>query len=187
MSYRINWKFIQSLEGCSAKGYVPYDRDGKVQSGVTIGSGFDIGQHSRRQLESFDFSAPLFASLIPYVNAKGTVAKNLLVKYPLTLTEKELEELDSKVKTKYAKQIEQEFNANSQLTFCDLDQYQQTVIASVGFQYGSLKKRCPKFFRLVTSGLWQEAVNELLDFGDAYSTRRKKEAAYLLSSITRMV
>jgi hypothetical protein len=51
---------------------------------------------------------------------------------------------------------------------------------SVSCQYGvGLNIRVPKFWKSVTSQDWAEATKLLKAFGDAYPTRRKKEAALL--------
>ena len=58
------------------------------------------------------------------------------------------------------------------------------VVSSVGFQYGSnLAKATPRFWDAVTNGRWQDAVDELRNFGDSYSTRRNKEADLLQKAI----
>jgi GH24 family phage-related lysozyme (muramidase) len=50
----------------------------------------------------------------------------------------------------------------------------------VSFQYGvGLNSRAPKFWKAVTTQDWKEATKILKAFGDAYPTRRKKEAALL--------
>lgn len=181
---KIDWNFIKELEGFKSKGYVPKDDDGPIKSGVTIGAGFDIGQHSRRELEAYKFSDNLTCSLMYFINVTGIKAENLLEKHGLELGEELLDELVQKVNLKHANQIEDEYNsASKSLPFFMLDGPKQTVIMSVGFQYGSLKRRCPKFFKLVTNHEWLSAVHELQDFGDAYPTRRNKEATLLLSSI----
>lgn len=182
---KIDWDFIRKLEGFKSKGYVPDDKDGPTQSGVTIGAGFDIGQHSFKDLLKFKFSLSLVYSLLPYTNVTGDKARNTLKEYTLSLTKDQLDELDTKVRAKFSNQIEKEFNDNSDLVFCLLNRQQQTIIMSVGFQYGSLKRRCPKFFKLITKGKWLETVCELKNFGDAYPTRRKKEAALLSSSLKK--
>jgi len=177
----IDWDFIRKLEGFSKEGYVPYEG----HSGVTVGAGFDLGQRDKAGLYSMGFSLPLLTKLLPYCGLKDQAAEDLLFTKPLRLNDSEAAELDEKVKKVYAKAIEEEYNAYSDFTFCMLDSAKQTVITSVGFQYGSLKKRCPTFFEYVTKGMWKKAVAELRDFGDAYATRRLKEADLLESSLKK--
>lgn len=64
--------------------------------------------------------------------------------------------------------------------FADLPPQAQTVIASGAFQYGfGLDLRTPRFSKAATNRDWPEAIRVLKSFGDAYPTRRMKEAALL--------
>lgn len=180
--FNLDWDFISELEGkLIAKGYVPMSG----HSGVTIASGFDIGNHSIQDLVDMRLPQDLVTKLHIYTEVKGDQAVKVLNEKPLFLNQDELNELDTCVKQYYAENVEHEFdtNATHELKFCDLDQPKQTVICSVSFQYGSLKKKCPQFFRAITQGLWKAAVEELQNFGDAYKQRRLKEAALLKSSL----
>ena len=181
----VNWDFIRQLEGWESKGYVPRDRDkdDKVPSGVTIAAGFDIGQQSPYSITKFGFSKPLLDKVKPYAGLTGDKAREALRTTPLKLTKEELTELDTKVKEVYYKSVQKQYDAHSDFTFMFLDTPKQTVICSVAFQYGDLKRRCPRFFDRVTKGMWQTAVAELRDFGDGYKSRRLKEADYLESSL----
>jgi hypothetical protein len=70
--------------------------------------------------------------------------------------------------------------AGNKNKFIDIPHQAQTVITSVSFQYGvGLNIRAPKFWKAVTSQNWVEATKLLKAFGDAYPTRRRKEAALL--------
>jgi len=182
----IDWAFIKQLEGFSLKGYVPKDAEGGVESGVTIASGFDIGQRSKQDLYAISLSLPLLTKMLPYCNLKGQKAKEALKQHPLVLTNQEAEELEKKSREVFMRQIEKEYNDYSDFTFCMLDSAKQTVIMSVGFQYGSLRQRCPTFFKYVTRGMWKNAVAELKDFGDDYDKRRQQEAALLETSIKKI-
>lgn len=76
------------------------------------------------------------------------------------------------------------YNEN-RIVFSRLPSEAQTVIASVSFQYGvNLDLRAPRFWRAVASQDWAAAVAELRRFGDAYPTRRRREAD-LLTRIVR--
>ena len=46
-----------------------------------------------------------------------------------------------------------------------------------------MKSKTPKFWKYATSGNWDKAYNELMDFKDKYPTRRKSEAKLLNSKI----
>lgn len=83
---------LEVLEDNKTSGYVP---EGRSKSGVTIGIGFDIGQHSVTDLERMGFSSDIIAKFTPYVNKTGQAAKNALTKDPLSLTNKEVEDVNT--------------------------------------------------------------------------------------------
>lgn len=173
-----DWSFIRELEGFLSTGYVPKDPDKNDNSGVTIGAGFDLGQQGITGLKDMGLSEVLLQKIQPYLGLKGYKARMFLKAHPLSLNADELSELDVKVKKKYYAQIEREYNDASDYTFSFLPSEIQTVILSVGFQYGSLK-RCPKFKEYAVKGMWKTLANELENFGDAYHSRRVREAKYL--------
>lgn len=176
----IDWNFIEELEGALiTNGYVP----SSGTSGVTIASGYDIGQHSISDLVDLGIGEDLVIKLVPYTEIKGEQAEKKLAQYPLFLTAVEVNTVNFAVQNYYAEQTASEYNQNSEFVFQDLDREKQTVICSVAFQYGSLKNRCPRFFSQITKGLWKAAVDELDEFGDKYPTRRHKESLLLLSSL----
>ena len=175
----IDWGFISSKEGGSKlKGYVP-DPDGS-KSGVTIATGFDLGARTMNDLKGL--SPELQAKLAPFLGLKGEKAVAALKSRGLKITAKEAKEIDKMSKGASTAKLKSEWNANAKKMggkmFEDLTSAQKTVVASVGFQYGSLSKT-PTFQKLAQSGNWSSAAHELDNFGDDYSIRRESEAAYL--------
>ncbi|WP_259271153.1 pesticin C-terminus-like muramidase, partial [Klebsiella pneumoniae] len=68
--------------------------------------------------------------------------------------------------------------------FSSLPLNTRTAIVSVAYQYGTnLASATPNFWSQVTNGQWQEAINNLNNFGDAYPTRRRSEAALIQSDL----
>lgn len=185
MDNKIAWSFIDANEGSSKQGYVPCDKKGDVigESGCTIASGFDVGQQSVSSMVAYHFTPDLLKQLLPYVEKKSAVAKDFLAKYPLTLSDEEVEEINDKVHKKCQDDLCRLYNANSTAKFEDLDSKKATAIMSVFYQYGNLKLRCPNFFKAIVNGWWKEAVDELRSFGDKYPTRRNAEADLLESSL----
>jgi hypothetical protein len=181
----LDLKFLRSVEGFEIKGYVPKDRDinDKVPSGVTIGTGFDLGQQTLAGFKKFAFSETLYNKLKPYVGLKGVVARDKLALLPLRLTNLEADELDKKVKQGYYTRLVKEYEARSDLTFTTLAVGKQTAIFSVFFQYGSLS-RTPRFREAVCKGQWKKAIAELRNFGDNYVKRRNMEADLMEASLT---
>ena len=97
----IDWNFIAQLEGFETVGYVPKEENAnnnRVVSGVTIASGFDLGQHSVEYLYRLDFPVELKNKLVPYMGLKGQEAKDKLKEIPLILTEEEALEVNRLVK-----------------------------------------------------------------------------------------
>jgi len=181
----INWKFIQTLEGTRAKAYVPMNAAGIVigQSGVTVGSGFDIGQWSYDGIVRLGLPLSLLKRLVPYIGLKRQAAVAKLREIPLTLSLAEVALIDSVVQRYKEALAEAEWAKGKPSTpWSKLTDTQQTVVASVLFQYGS-PKRFPNFWRVVQSGDWNRAVTHLRNFGDAYKTRRFKEADILEASL----
>lgn len=147
-------------------------------SGVTIADGFDLGQQNVSGLKRIGLSNSLIQKFTPYLGLKRDSAKAKLRTHPLTITDKEADEINKKVIDYFLLKLEKEYNNKSVYKFKDLPREAQTVIYSVFHQYGSLT-RTPKFFGLVSKKDWSGTVKELRNFGDRYPTRRNKEADYL--------
>jgi len=176
----IDFTFIQALEGNACEGYVPDPENS--QSGVTIACGFDLGARTQEEL-SQAFSTPLIDKLLPYAALKKQDAANKLAELPLRLSEDEVAEINRFSKQQAIQRLESQWNAcaETEMDFDDLSDACQTVVASVSFQYGSLRTRTPNFWRQVTQGEWRSALSNLRSFGDRYPTRRNKEADLLES------
>ncbi|CAN2040971.1 hypothetical protein GMMP15_2150005 [Candidatus Magnetomoraceae bacterium gMMP-15] len=178
----IDFSFISELEGgCSTKGYVPDPKNSK--SGVTIATGIDLGQMGKRDLKKLDITEDLKDRLNPYLNKIRWDAVYHLKRFSLNVTSDEAHSIDKAVKIPFIKQLIQRYNNASNLRFEDLPRGVQTVLASVEFQYGSMKDKTPNFWRQVINGDWQAAYENLMDFGDRYKTRRHKEASLLRKSL----
>lgn len=182
-SLGIDWDFISKKEGgAQLKGYVP-DPEGS-KSGVTIATGFDLGARSLKDISGL--SPELQSKLAPYLGKQKYEAQAALQANPLTITKEEAKQIDRISKAKAVNKLQNEWNKYAEKTggkrFEELSSSQQTVAASVAFQYGSLSKT-PNFRKAMQSGNWTQAVNELNNFGDSYSTRRKSEAMYLQASL----
>jgi len=181
MPENIDYKFLSDLEGGSKiKGYVP--AAGVSKSGVTIATGFDLGQRNENDLKSLNLNTVLITKLKPYLGIKSANAQALLKKTPLSISSTQAGAIDKAVKSAHIKKLKSKYDNATGNTkkFVDIPHQAQTVIASVSFQYGTgLNTRAPKFWKAVTSQTWTEAIKLLKAFGDAYPTRRKKEAALL--------
>ena len=192
MPESIDWEFIASLEGKGVTtGYVP-DAAGS-KSGVTIATGFDLGQRNQSDLKGLGLSESLITKLKPYLGLKSKDAVDFLAKNPLTITDDESKQIDTKVKAQKVPRLKESYRTatdnTTNVAFDDLPSQAQTVIASVSFQYGTLSTKTPKFWKAVTTQDWVEAVKLLRNFGDKYPTRRGKEADLLdqVNSLTKQI
>ncbi len=181
MPENIDYKFLSNLEGGSkTTGYVPEAAVSK--SGVTIATGFDLGQRNESDLKSLKLNTVLITKLKPYLGSKAATAQALLKKSPLMITPIQASAIDKAVKSDHISKLKLKYNsaAGNKKKFIDIPHQAQTVITSVSFQYGiGLNTRAPKFWKAVTTQNWAEAIKLLKVFGDAYPTRRKKEARLL--------
>lgn len=183
MPNRIDYEFLSRLEGGSrTSGYVPVPKSSK--SGVTIATGFDLGQRDEDELRQLELNESLITTLKPYLGVKGEAAAALIRNNPLTITDSQAETIDQAVKKEHIGKLRTRYRSapgnTSGKPFFEIPAEAQTVIASVSFQYGvNLKVATPKFWRAASSQNWQQSVSILRNFRDAYPTRRRKEARLL--------
>ncbi len=82
----IDFNFISKLEGGRrTTGYVPNPEGSR--SGVTIGTGIDLGQMGESDLEQFNFPSDLKDKLRPYLGKIKFKAVDLLDTMPLHVTD----------------------------------------------------------------------------------------------------
>ena len=171
----IDMEFLAEQEGNKHQAYVPSNN-----SGVTIGMGFDLKSKNEEDLRKMGLSNNTIAKFIPYLGLSGEKAKKAIADNPLIITDQnELNELNTLAKSYYINSIARQYeNASNGKKFVDLDPIQQTVLFSVGYQYGSLN-RTPKFLKAAAEDRWQDVHKELMNFGDNFKSRRQREAGYL--------
>lgn len=175
----INWEFILEKEGYRLQGYVP-NAEGS-NSGVTIASGFDLGQRSLEDLEGLP--QKLINKLAPYLMLKGAKAEE--VASFLEVSDEEAQLINKFAKSEALLNLKNSWESETGTSFDTLNEGQATALASVAFQYGDLKSRTPNFWKQTTSGDWDGAIANLRNFGDAYNTRRNSEADFLQSFIAK--
>lgn len=182
----VDYEFIEAREGeAVTKAYVPDPKNSN--SGVTIGSGVDLGQQSVSSLAAMMLPASLYMKLKPYLGLKKEAAVTALAKTPLTLTKPEVDALDKAVRTKHLTALRTAYDACSKVDFADLPACAQTILFSVSYQYGvELSKRTPNFWGTVIKQDWVGAVKTLRNFNDRYPSRRNLEADYLEAGITQV-
>lgn len=172
----IDFKFIAEREGSSLTGYVPKENNKVLgKSGVTIGTGVDLGQVNVKDLSGL--LEELIRKLEPYLGIKGKAADNIAKS--LVLNEDEVDALNTFTKIKSTSKLVERYKAATGKDFSSLTAGQQTAVASVSFQYGNLETATPNFWKQIITDDWAGAKRNLKDFGDKYPTRRNKEAALL--------
>jgi hypothetical protein len=183
----VDWDFIAAREGAMLNGYVPRDADGNpdAHSGVTIAVGFDLGGRTVANLQALGLDPTLVALLTPYLGLRGAAAQSCVSANPLTITTAQRDAIDAEAFNTYYNAVAANYNAAAGgVQFQSLAQGAQTAIVSVAYQYGTnLAHATPNFWKQVTGCEWQAAYNNLMNFGDAFPSRRRLEAAQLLIAI----
>lgn len=192
----IDFNFIKENEGKAiTKAYIPENNDGSVmgQSGVTIASGFDLGQQDATSISGL--SKELQDKLIPYLGAKKDKAVAKLKETGgLELSIEEVNEIDMMAKEQYSSKIKESYSKLTGKNFDELSSNVQTVIADIQFQYGTNYGRTPKFAGIIQEiadnpsnvDSYMKLENELRNFGDDYGSRRKRGADLIKDQISKM-
>ena len=175
----IDFDFILKQEGFETQGYVPDAENSK--SGVTIASGFDLGARVLSDLKGLP--EDIVKILTPFLSLKGAEAQE--VASNLNVSEDQAKIINEFAKSEAITNLKTKWETSTGTSFDTLSKEQATVLASVAFQYGDLESRTPNFWKQATSGDWEGAYNNLLNFGDRYDSRRKDEANYLFPTLKK--
>ena len=199
---QIDYGLIGKLEGNVLEANVP-DPEGS-KSGVTVGTGVDLGEKNRKYFAGFE-NQELLDKFDQYYGLQGMEAYNYEQQNPLTITQEESDALNAFIKGKTTQTLRSNFEKTFGIDLADLPPELQTVVGSIGYQYGpsfmiddpktkEYDPETPAFVGLLdlvsknpgNVARYEEIVEELRDFGDRYGTRRKKEADYLQTYIDRI-
>jgi hypothetical protein len=180
----VDWSFISKREGgVQVKGYVPKDGDGSPlgQSGVTVGCGVDLGQHSAGSLAAWGVPDGVIEVVRPYLGLRREAAVEALKASPLELSEGDAMALTAAAQRAILMDVLSRYDvAATGRRFTDLSPGAQTALVSVAYQYGTrLDVRTPRFWNRAINGNEAAMKAELMAFGDAYRTRRRAEAALI--------
>jgi hypothetical protein len=173
----IDFNFILEQEGFETQGYVPEAT--QSNSGVTIASGFDLGARNENDLKGLP--QDIIDTLKPYLGVKGTEAENIAG--ALSITKDQANTINEFAKKQAVRNLRNKWEKATGTSFNKLPKEKATVLASVAFQYGDLESETPNFWNQTTNNQWMEAYNNLLNFGDIYKSRRKREAEYLKAAL----
>jgi Bacterial toxin homologue of phage lysozyme, C-term len=195
---RVNFEYLAKWEGGQVlHGYVPC-QNGIVagRSGLSIATGFDMGQLSAGQLEILGFPDDLYKLFLPFTNHRFTkmsharAAKAVAaIGAPVPVINKsQADEVDRIVHLDHLKAAILAWDRDRKPgipTFAMLPIAWQTVLFSRTFHMGkgmSRSKTARKFYSAATSGDWKMATEELRNFPVAaawYKLRVSEEANYL--------
>ena len=186
----INFNFIKNflgpLEGAGVtRGYVPCDKAGRPLgvSGVTIGTGVDLGQQTGAGLLDMGVPHAVVKKLLPYIGLKKAAALAAIKAQPLVLTPAEVAAIDDAVFARYVRDIEARYNKdNPASTFADSPPEAQAVLVSILYQRGlGSPKNYPNTWKLLLAGDWPGAAAKLCNgaLWDGYQTRRAAEGKLL--------
>ena len=177
------------FEGKAIKtAYVPKDKAGQVLgvSGVTIGTGFDLGQQAPKEIEKLDLPEALREKLMPYAGLKQEAAVKKLAESPLELSDEEVATLDKAVHEKYIKETESMFGPN----FTVIPKQAQAVAVSLHYQFGRPRRAASPALGMAWDALKKQsykAAAEYLSGAQGWSAdhrlymgRRRQEAGLLL-------
>lgn len=151
-------------------------------SGVTVGTGVDLGARSKADLEALGISDTLVNKITPYLGKKDADATTLLKSKPLKLTRDEATELDSAVKADIFGTVEDKLSASG-VDFNTLPEEAQTVIKSISYNFGkNFDEKLPSVWSAITSKDWAKLQDLLVNTKwkqPELLARRKREADLL--------
>ena len=197
----IDVNFVQCHEGFLCCGYVPINNtNGQVlgTSGVTVGSGVDLGSKTSSSLRSIGVPQTIVDQLSQYFGLKRDDAACAVIELPLRMSCNDAQALTEAVKNDNVLKVQQRYDQDRRRVgepptepFHSLPRGIRTAVADVWFQFGSSATPRFTFWNYVTSNDWENAVKELRNFyqnvipprGDII--RRNNEADIIEAALAR--
>lgn len=109
------------------------------KSGPTVGGGIELGQRDANELKRMKIRPELVKKLSPLLAQRGTQAKVALrsfQKQNLTISPKDVKEIDTKVKRSMTDSFVAKYNRDTGKSFTYLPEKIQTALFSLFYQYG---------------------------------------------------
>ena len=190
---KVDFAAVSQFEGKQRlDGYVPMSK-GKVagRSGVTIATGWDIGQMSKQEIKALGLPPALEQKVLPYAGKVKSDAVEALKAQPLAISRDEANLIDQKIKAKHLDAAIRSWDAGidgqpPKVKFAQLTAAQQTVLFSRTFHQGvgmPNTATAQDFYAAAQRGDWQLAEAELRDYPAAkakwYQNRVNAEADLL--------
>jgi hypothetical protein len=169
----IDFQFIAKNEGGQLlRAYVPMKNGAPMDdSGATVATGFDIGQHSKEEVAGMGLNVGLTAKLLPYAALgpkqpfKGMDALAFLSENPLSISREEAMEIDYASKALTVSKMLRNWSSNDPyVPFTQLSNAQQTVLADRSFHQGAnlMRTAARGFYEQALDGEWGNASDALL-------------------------
>lgn len=150
-------------------------------SGVTVGTGCDLGQQTAQSLDGVGHD--LLRKLAPYLGKRKGAALAALHTLPLGLTRAEADNLDTVVMSRYVRLSAARYDRDAGAgAFDSLPWQAQAVIHSLLFQRGTgSPKSYPKTWKALVGRDWADASARLRNgvLWTGYQDRRRLEGALL--------
>ena len=181
----IDFAFIIRVEGRQQlNGYVPQQNGTAIgRSGVTISTGFDIGQHNTYDLNRIfgrgEENADLRTLYTPYLERRTADAITFLADNPLIITQEQADRTDAAVMSQMVPRVAGSYNSTTNGNFDQLPDQAQTVLFSLGYQFGP--NGIPAdIMTMIKEGNYSGAADALVNMGrSGYADRRTQEANLL--------
>ena len=149
-------------------------------SGVTVGSGLDLGQQTEADLDRMGLAPELVALFRPYLGKRRAEAVAALAAAPLELTDAQCDALDIAVHEDYIRRAAIAYDrAMPDAPFALVPPEAQAVIVSLFYQLGAGVTRYPRAWRFLLDADWEAAARELESGFARFAARRADEARLL--------
>lgn len=190
----INFRFLSALEGGSGhSANIPLNRsdaennkDLGNRSGVTVGSGFDLGQVAKgaageATLRGYGFPESLVQKLSPYLGKKRLDAFFELDKRPLVLNDNELDLINRQVMTRYGNKCIVQWDTHVQELrkaglntpyFHEMNSAQQTLIFSRYYHQGpGWQAKNREMYRAMVKNDWGRSKGNCKGWSSGWTSR----------------
>lgn len=152
-------------------------------SGVTVGTGIDLGRRSKAELKELDLPESLIEKVAPYLGKKDSEATSYLKKNPLNLSQEEADALDTAIGENIFNKVSAKYTDATGQDLSSLPEEARTVIESVAYNFGpNLDTKLPSFWKHVVNNDWEGMHDFLISTRwkqPELSKRRYQEAALL--------
>ena len=152
-------------------------------SGVTVGTGVDLGQTDAASLAGIGIEEVLIERLRPWLGRRQRDAVNALHAAPLTLAAEEADALDAAMLRHHVRKIAARYEWEAGAgAFSELPWQAQAVIVSILYQRGvNSPSKFQKTWAALVRRDWADAARRLKtgSFWEGYQQRRAREGALL--------